>query len=244
MRQPIGGEFAISRDLVHALLDYPDWDEATAKFGIDIWMTHHALAGGYAVCQTRLGAKIHDPKDPASDLGPMFRQVVGTLFRLAGEQADAWLPVRGSHAIPEYGFERVVLPEPITVNLAKLVDAFETARLAQAPVWKRTLAGEQLERVRALSTDDPAMFAFPSELWIRCLFDALLAFQRPGVDREALLAGLTGLYFGRVASFINEATDLTDEQAERLVESQAREFEDLKPWLVRAWQAQAAPGEA
>jgi glucosylglycerate synthase len=241
MRQPIGGEFAFSRDLVNALLELEDWDEATAKFGIDIWMTHHALAGGFAVCQTRLGAKIHDPKDPASDLGPMFRQVVGTLFRLAGSMSDAWLPVRGSQPVPEYGFERVVMPEPISVNQPKLVDAFETARLAQRQVWKRTLAGEQLERVLALATDDPAAFAFPSELWIRCLYDALLAYQRPGMDREALLAGLTGLYFGRTAAFFNEAAEMTDEQAERVIEGQSREFEDLKPWLVRAWQAQAPP---
>ncbi|MGH2483685.1 MAG: glycosyltransferase [Candidatus Limnocylindria bacterium] len=244
MRQPIGGEFAFSRDLVNALLELDDWDEATAKFGIDIWMTHHALAAGFAVCQTRLGAKIHDPKDPASDLGPMFRQVVGTLFRLAGSMSEAWRPIRGSQPVPEYGFERVVLPEPISVNQAKLVDAFETARLAQRQVWKRTLAGEQLERVLALPADDPAAFPFPSELWIRCLYDALLAFQRPGIDREALLAGLTGLYFGRTAGFFNEAREMTDEQAERLVESQAREFEDLKPWLVRAWQAQSAGGPA
>ncbi len=239
LRQPIGGEFAISRDLVKALLELPDWDEGTARFGIDIWMTHHALAGGFAVCQTRLGAKVHDPKDPAGDLGPMFRQVVGTLFRLAGEQAAEWLPIKGSEAVPEYGFERVVAPEPITVDQAALVHGFDNARLAQRTVWKRVLAGEQLERVRALPVDDPGSFAFPSELWIRCLFDALLAFQRPGTDREALLAGLTGLYFGRTAGFINEVRDLTDDQAERLVEAQAREFEDLKPWLVRAWQAQA-----
>jgi glucosylglycerate synthase len=238
MRQPIGGEFAISRDLVQALLTYDDWDDATARFGIDIWMTHHALAGGFAVCQTRLGAKIHDPKDPASDLGPMFRQVVGTLFRMAGEQAETWLPIRGSQPVPEYGFERVVLPEPISVNQPKLVDAFDTARLAQRQVWKRTLAGEQLERVLALAADDPAAFAFPSELWIRCLYDALLAYQRPGMDREALLAGLTGLYFGRTAAFFNGAAEMTDEQAERVVEGQAREFEDLKPWLSRAWEAQ------
>ena len=244
IRQPIGGEFAISRDLVNALLDLDDWDAATARFGIDVWMTHHALGGGYAVCQTRLGAKIHDPKDPASDLGPMFRQVVGTLFRLAGDQAEAWLPVRGSQPVPEYGFERVVLPEPISVDHPALVAGFETARLAQRQVWKRTLGGEQLERVLALSADDPATFVFPSELWIRCLYDALLAFQRPGLDRDALLAGLTGLYFGRTAGFINEARDLADEQAERLVEAQAREFEDLKPWLVRAWQAQAPKPEA
>ena len=91
-----------------------------------------------------------------------------------------WLPIRGSQPVPEYGFERVVLPEPISVNQPKLVDAFDTARLAQRQVWKRTLAGEQLERVLALAVDDPAAFAFPSELWIRCLYDALLAYQRRG----------------------------------------------------------------
>jgi hypothetical protein len=137
-----------------------------------------------------------------------------------------------------------VLPDPNTVNQPKLVDAFDTARLAQGVVWKRILAGEQLERVLALASDQPETFTFPSELWIRCLYDALLAFQRPGLDRDSLLAGLTGLYFGRVAGFVNEATDLTDDQAERLVDAQAREFEDLKPWLVRAWQAQAASTEA
>jgi hypothetical protein len=162
---------------------------------------------------------------------------------MAGEQAETWLPIRGSQPVPEYGFERVVLPEPITVNQLKLVDAFETARLAQAAVWKRILGGEQLERVLTLPAESAEAFGFPSELWIRCLYDALLAFQRPGTDREALLAGLTGLYFGRTAGFISEAREMTDEQAERLVEGQAREFEDLKPWLVRAWQAQAS-GEA
>ena len=39
-------------------------------------MTTTAIAGGFAVCQTRLGAKIHDPKDPGGDLGPMFSEVV------------------------------------------------------------------------------------------------------------------------------------------------------------------------
>ena len=30
----------------------------------------------------------------------MFRQVVGTILRLAVEHADDWLPIRGSHAVP------------------------------------------------------------------------------------------------------------------------------------------------
>src|SRR6187549_2455004 len=157
IRQPIGGEFAISGDLVARYLELDTFDDLSARFGIDIWMTHSAINEGFAICQARLGAKIHDAKDPASDLGPMFRQVVGTLFRMAGVYEDRWLRVRGSHAIPEYGFERVIAPETIEVNHAKLVDNLEQARLAQQEVWSEMLAPEQLERVNNLEIgSDPA----------------------------------------------------------------------------------------
>jgi hypothetical protein len=236
IRQPIGGEFAVSGDLLARYLELDTFDELTARFGIDIWMTHSAINEGFAVCQARLGAKIHDAKDPASDLGPMFRQVVGTLFRLAGHYEDRWLRVKGSHPIPEYGFERVIAPEMIDVNHAKLVDNLEQARLTQADTWAEMLAAEQLERVMALEMpDSPDEFHFPAELWVRCLYDTLVAFHRPDADRERLLAALTPLYFGRTAGFISDTLQLTTDQAERVIDEQARQFEDLKPYLVARW---------
>jgi hypothetical protein len=249
IRQPIGGDFAVSGDLVARYLELDTFGEAAHRFGIDIWMTHSAINEGFAVCQARLGAKIHDAKDPASDLGPMFRQVVGTLFGLAGTYAERWLRVRGSHPIPEYGFERVVAPEPITVNHAKLVDAFDSARPTHRALWAEMLAPEQLERIMTLeATDEPTAFRFPSELWVRCLYDALVAYHRRGADREQLLAALTPLYFGRTAGFISDTLELSNDQAERAIESQAREFEDLKPYLVGRWRemqsTQAGIGQA
>ena len=92
IRQPIGGDFGVSGDLVRHYLTLDDWTDDVSKFGIDIWMTTSAVAGGFAVCQTRLGAKIHDPKDPGSDLGPMFRQVVG-------HDPPARQPVSGALAV-------------------------------------------------------------------------------------------------------------------------------------------------
>jgi glycosyltransferase involved in cell wall biosynthesis len=245
IRQPIGGEFAVSGDLIQRYLELETFDELIARFGIDIWMTHSAINEGFAVCQARLGAKIHDAKDPASDLGPMFRQVVGTLFGLAGHYEDRWLRVRGSHAIPEYGFERVIAPEPIDVNHAKLVDSFENARFGQRENWERMLAPEQLERVLGLEIPEkPEDFHFPPELWIRCLYDTMVAFHRPGADRETLLAALTPLYFGRTAGFIAETLDLTTDQAERIIDSQARDFEELKPYLVGRWREMRAEATA
>ena len=61
-----------------------------AKFGIDIWMTTSAIVGGFRICQARLGVKIHGEKDPAADLGPMFRQVVGTIFQLMETVPEAY----------------------------------------------------------------------------------------------------------------------------------------------------------
>jgi glycosyltransferase involved in cell wall biosynthesis len=245
IRQPIGGEFAVSGDLIQRYLELETFDELVARFGIDIWMTHSAINEGFAVCQTRLGAKIHDAKDPASDLGPMFRQVVGTLFSLAAHYEDRWLRVRGSHAIPEYGFERVIAPEEISVNHGKLVDNFENARHSQRVVWEEMLAPEQLERVLALEiTEDPADFHFPAELWTRCLYDTMVAFHRPGAERETVLAALTPLYFGRTASFIAETLEMTTDQAERVIDAQAREFEELKPYLVTRWREMRTESES
>ena len=53
-----------------------------ARFGIDIWMTTEAIANNFKVCQTFLGAKIHDPKDPGADLADMLLQVIVSLFNL------------------------------------------------------------------------------------------------------------------------------------------------------------------
>ena len=245
IRQPIGGDFGVSGDLVSRYLELDTFDELTARFGIDIWMTHSAVNEGFAVCQARLGAKIHDAKDPAGDLGPMFRQVVGTLFKLAGRYEDRWLRVRGSHPIPEYGFERVVAPEEISVDHAKLVDNFEQARLTQADAWAEMLSAEQLERVMALDVEGGASsFHFTPDLWIRCLYDALVAFHRPDADRERLLAALTPLYFGRTAGFISDTLDMTTDQAERVIHDQARQFEELKPYLVTRWREMRTAAEA
>ena len=140
IRQPIGGDFGVSGDLVRHYLSLDDWDADVSKFGIDIWMTTSALTGGFAVCQARLGAKVHDPKDPGSDLGPMFRQVVGTILRLAVRNADRWLSIEGSHDVPAYGFERLADPPPLEVNTFRLLSEFRAGSLTLAPTWAEMLA--------------------------------------------------------------------------------------------------------
>ena len=265
IRQPIGGDFGVSGDLVKHYLTLDDWTEDVSKFGIDIWMTTSALTGGFAVCQTRLGAKIHDPKDPGADLGPMFRQVVGTILRLASRYADQWLPIRGSHDVPAYGFERIIDPPPLEVNTLRLLSEFHAGSLTLADTWNGMLAPDTAETVLELASeagrladaartrlgiggdvastsattlqmaDAVATFHFPDDAWARVVYDLVVAARDRPEAIEGLVAALVPIYFGRVGSFVIENRQVTTDQAEDRVERQAREFELLKPYLVGRW---------
>ena len=264
IRQPIGGDFGVSGDLVKHYLEAGHWTPEVSKFGIDIWMTTLALTGGFAVCQARLGAKVHDPKDPGADLGPMFRQVVTTILRMAVANADRWPSVRGSHDVPAYGFERVIDPPPLDVNVLRLLSEFQQAALTLEGTWRQMLssdtlaavmglaeeAGQSAELVRtAVESDTPGRdrpdtaamtraasgFAFPDAIWARVIYD-LVVTARDQPDRlEAYVTALVPVYFGRVASSVIENRDLTTERSEESVERQAREFERLKPYLINRW---------
>jgi len=265
IRQPIGGDFGVSGDLVKHYLALDDWTPDISRFGIDIWMTTSALTGGFAVCQTRLGAKIHDPKDPGSDLGPMFRQVVGTILRLADRYRDQWLPIHGSHDVPAYGFERIIDPPPLEVNTLRLLSEFHAGSLTLADTWRSMLAPATADTVLELAleagrlgdhartrlgvggdvasttastlemAEAVASFHFPDDLWARVVYDLVVAASGAEAKVETLVAALVPIYFGRVGSFVVENRDVTTTQAEDRVERQAREFELLKPYLVTRW---------
>jgi len=267
IRQPIGGDFGVSGDLVRHYLSLDDWTDDVSRFGIDIWMTTSALAGGFAVCQTRLGAKVHDPKDPGSDLGPMFRQVVGTIMRLAQRYSEHWLPIRGSHDVPAYGFERIIDPPPLEVNTLRLLSEFHAGSLTLADTWRSMLAPSTAEVVMELATEAGRLgdgaraklgiggdvastsastlqmaeavstFHFPDDAWARVVYDLVIAGRDAQPSLETLVAALVPIYFGRVASFVIENRNVTTDQAEERVERQAREFELLKPYLVERWHA-------
>ena len=230
-------------------------------------MTTTAIAGGYAGCQARLGAKVHDPKDPGADLGPMFRQVVGTILRLAAAHPESWLGVRGSHDVPAYGFERFVEPVPLDVDTIRLLSGFHEGSISVADTWRRALepanatqlltlaeeAGrladaasaklgvggedETAHRSTAAMADAMAGFHLPDDLWARIVYDLVIAAKRGDVDLAPLVASFVPVYFAKTASAIVETRHLDTADAEEVVERQARELELAKPYLVERWLA-------
>src|SRR5258706_9233315 len=215
VRQPIGGEFGFRADLARAYLDQPAWDTDVARFGIDIFMTTTAMVRRARVAQAFLGAKIHDPKDPAADLGRMFTQVVGTLFRMAAENEAIWSKVEGSRDVPVIGAPMPVEPEAVPADPARLREKYAAAKGTQEAVWRQILSAPVPDKVDA-------------NTWARFVFDHLEAALRRPAQSEPLARSLLPLYQLRTATFIEEVRDMTTTQSETVIEDGARAMEDEK----------------
>ena len=219
VRQPIGGEFGFRADLARAYLDQPVWDTDVARFGIDIFMTTTAIARGARVAQAFLGAKVHDPKDPAADLGPMFTQVVGTLFRMAAENDAMWSKVQGSKDVPVIGDPMPVEPEAVPADPARLREKYTAAKGAHEARWREILSAPVPDKLDA-------------KTWARIVFDHLDVALRTPAESEPLARSLLPLYQLRTATFIEEVRDMTTTQSETVIEDGARAMEEEKRRFV------------
>ena len=258
VRQPIGGEFGFSGELARAFLvggalapgtpqgrapeaELPAptdvWETDVARFGIDIYMTTTAIARGARVVQAPLGAKIHDPKDPGADLGPMFTQVVGTAFRLAIANATAWRAVEGSRDVGVVGPPLAVEPEAVNASVDILLHTFRDGAAEWRQLWDEALSPSSAEAVRAATRADGAPRQIAGRTWAGIVYDLLLASKRTPDRTSTYVRSLVPLYFGRVAAFIEEAADLDTARSEELVEAQARAFEARKHDLLAGWGA-------
>jgi len=235
VRQPIGGDFGFSGRLAGHYLTKDVWQSDVARYGIDVWMTTEAIANDCRIAQAFLGAKIHDPKDPAADLSAMLYQVVGSTFELMESYHDLWKSVRGSEAVPTFGFQYEVGLEQVAVDAERMIKMFREGVRNLKELWSVIVGNGdfgELVRIGALSDAD---FRFPSGLWTRIVYDYALAYHKKKLPAEHLLKSLTPLYLGKTASFVMEVRDRGQREAEEEVEKLYGEFEENKGHLINNW---------
>ncbi|MFO7869822.1 MAG: glycosyltransferase [Kiritimatiellia bacterium] len=226
IRQPIGGDFAMSADFARHLICQP-WHRTTEEYGIDIFMTMNAVLGGFRTCNTGLGTKIHKPSAPK--LGPMFIQVVSTAFRMVLGGFRQWKD-RSDIQEPElYGLKDMDPPQDLRVNR----EAIEQQARAGFRQCRRTLeaslAGDLYGHLCRMF--DGGTIEIEAEQWAEIVYDMISRF-RTAYDRDGLVESLKGLYFGRALSFINKTWDWSSERAEEEILAQAEVFHKKRGYLI------------
>jgi hypothetical protein len=235
VRQPIGGEFGLSAGFARHLLGRDVWHTDVARYGIDIWMTTTALAENFKVCQSYLGAKIHDAKDPGSDLSAMFAQVVGSVFGLMETYWTVWSEVRGAQPTPVFGFPFEVGLEPVPIDRARMVGTFRRATRDLLPVYAQVVSPGLMRELQACAAIPDEQFVLGDEFWVMLVYSFALAYHRRVLDREHLVKSLTPLYLGWVASFARQAENEDATQVEARIERLCLSYEQLKATLVNQW---------
>jgi glycosyltransferase involved in cell wall biosynthesis len=240
IRQPIGGDFAISREVAKYYTEQDVWETDVALFGIDIWMTTSAITQGFRICQSNLGVKVHDVKDPGQHLGPMFRQVLSALFSLMERYVPYWKGIKGSEPLETFGFEGSLEPEPVNVNLEGMIERFKMGYQQFSPLWKDIFCQDCFEHIKQSVELDSSNFHISTEAWIQILYELAATFHLWSVNRGKLLDLVTPLYYARVASFVRQSREMSSQEAEELVEEQAVKFENQKDYLIKVWDEKSA----
>lgn len=235
VRQPIGGDFGFSGGLAGFYLTKDVWQTDVARYGIDIWMTTTAIANNFRISQAFLGAKIHDSKDPGADLSSMLYQVVGSTFDLMETYSQVWKGVKGSKPVKTFGFQYAVGLEPVSVNLARMVEAFRLGLKELYPIWKDILSNERLRELEHASGLPIDAFYIPDDVWVDTVLSFAIAAHRRVMHREHILKALTPLYLGRTASFVIETQDSDANEVEDKIERLCEKFEAAKGPFIIAW---------
>ncbi len=229
IKQPIGGDFALNRELVEILARSPLWTSNpwTQLFGVDIFLTHTALANNVDVCEAFLGVKIHEAKDPAVSLKNMFIEVTGSLFTVLIEYDNVWSNMRldqinTPHLIDEPR-PPIMSPTEIRVDPNRALAEFHKG-LNEYKEFYETIFSKEL--VRRLYSNNVYNYGIDADTWLDVLAEAYKSFRKDPHHymRIKILESLFGLWQGRLYRYYNETWDKGTVEALRRIDEYVRAY--------------------
>lgn len=237
VREPMAGDFAVSGELASKLHARDVWETDVARHGIDIWVTTIAINENLRMCQVPLSPKIENKREAAVALDPGFVQSVGTLFRMMDIYRRRWAETRPVRVVPMCGEPPAVESQKLAgaITIEMLNDAFHSGARRYRRLWRSTLAPSNLEQVIALVDKARGATQFGAELWARTVFDFAVVYNKGENDPDKVAAALLPLYYARIATILRETGNKLD-AVEKVVQAQAKTFEEQKPYLIHRWQ--------
>ena len=223
IRQPVGGEFALSRRLVEKLIKHPKFPSG---FGIDIFITTSALADNMRVAESTLGVKNHAStkgyKNFEKSLLPMFDQVVSTLFELTLYNKEKIKNISDIEKVTRFGNIDDVPVNESVINHKELYQKFleEAPKILNSDVFSQKTK-EHLKEI----INNKGMVSV--NVWCDAIFDAFDYYVKT-LDIESVLRSLRLVWMGRLASFVQQTQFMNNSDTECLIKGQIDIFKERK----------------
>jgi len=231
IRQPIAGEYALSKNVYEILRKHPLFPP---DFGIDIFILTVAAAEGGYVKEGLFSLKIHESTtrylEPEKFLVPMFRKVTASMFELAKYYEDYW---KARPQLQRRGFYRECFslkPIPVKINLKNLKSTFNNEFSSSKEVMTHFLPNDIINDLEKVVKNRKK---FDSELWAEVVFNYAAAYKnlKREPDKYLLLDSLKTLWIGRFISYAIETKDMDITEAETILQKQAEVFEEKFDYL-------------
>lgn len=233
VRHPLGNELQMSSKFLPTLNAEVGRDSSRMQ-GRLLWPGTLAAGQNLKICQVQLGQR-KAPGAEGIDLTDALMQLVGPLFLNMEDNAAFWQRIRASHDVPTFGKADAVDTQAETVDVRRMVEAFQLGERNLRDVWSLILPPLTLLELKKLARQTPDTFRMADPLWARIVYDFALAHRLRNIHRVHLFGAFTPLYLGWVASYAIEINRSGLATAENRVEQLARAYETEKPYLPSRW---------
>lgn len=233
VREPFPSEFAFSGRLASYFIDQEVWSQEAGRMGAETYMVLSAISGGFQVGQSFLGPKPR-ADHAASDLVHALRQTVGVLFWSLEQHLPACSQMQAAPPSQNEA-EYDVSVEPLRINRKRLHQMFVRGVGELEPVLTSILSPLTLTELKQIASQSESSFRYPDELWVRTVYDFASAYHKSVISRDHIVQALAPLYRGRAFTFLVENKDADAALLEKHVEGLCQTFEQLKPYLMEAW---------
>lgn len=229
IRQPIAGEYGLSKDLYKLLLNHPLFP---TNFGIDIFIVTTAAVNEMEIREGIFSLKIHESTtrylEPETLLIPMFRQVTGTMFDLAEYYENFW---KNRKRIKRKSIQRGFYgkkPIPVVVNIDRIREHFEKDYKNVRKHIKKILPNlfEEIEEISR------KIEKFDAEIWADIVYNFASYYKRYKENKYIVLDTLKTLWLGRFLSYVIQTKDMDLMEAESIIQEQAKVFEKKFDYFV------------
>ena len=233
IRQPIAGEYGISKNLYEMLLNYPSFPY---DFGIDVFIVTSAAAHRMLAMEGLFSLKIHESIthyfNPEDLIAPMFRQVTNTMFNLAKHYESFWRNnVKRSYRMESRRFYGQK-PIPVRVDINKIREYFEKEYASYKTFINRILSDDLLNKIAGITKNVEKLDA---ETWAEVVYNFAAYYKKFENEKYMTIDALKSIWLGRFLSYAIETKDMEWNEAEEVIQKQARIFEEKLNYFLNIY---------
>ncbi len=196
-----------------------------------VWPVSEAATAGFPITEVEAGRRAL-PQPDSADLNAILAHIAGSLFADVEGKASYWQRSRSTEPLGT-----PMAPNPNDAghipDVHPMLSSFRVAYTNLHEIWSLVLPPHTLLGLKKLSLLPADDFRMPDALWVRIVYDFILAFRLRTLNRGHLLGALTPLYLAWVASHL--LLTRSGVSPEQHIRELAIAFESDKPYLVSRW---------